>query len=497
MTEPNTTNRRVDSNSTGKRRLSPWKITTLLAVIVAAVAVAISIVYQHSPREIFATTEEVLSATIAASNTTAGDGGTCECASDEGGLAATFGLTGTVSECCCSFSELEETNVDSVHPLLKRIVQTPYFSHFKVDLCSECQLWDDSPLCMLRDCSVCECEQPPDWASDTLPLPPTGPDPGCQHVEDRIVTTVNPVFASSDDGLWQTPESPVSPFPSLIEGDGSVVVDLKLNPERYTGYSGASAENVWSAVHSTNCFQEPSPPSSHNPQEGGTEGGDNEHCMLPMEQRLYNRIISGLHSSISLHIAHSYCVELDQERAGECRHWGRNAAIAYERVLDHGDRLENLYVAFAMMLQAVVKAGTAITAAVPSEDPNLENSLTEWTNVLLPEITRMAHSCPQKMIDESQLHLGGSESRSELQYRFRHLQQIMQCVGCDRCKLWGTLQTLGIGTALRVLYHDDHKVELQLSRQEAVALVHTLERFSSALLYAHEFQQDALKTTTI
>ena len=67
---------------------------------------------------------------------------------------------------------------------------------------TECQLWDDSPLCMLRDCSVCECDQPPEWAASdaVLPLPPTGPDPGCQHVEDRIITTINPVFAFTSGG---------------------------------------------------------------------------------------------------------------------------------------------------------------------------------------------------------------------------------------------------------------------------------------------------------
>merc|ERR1712125_185589 len=80
--------------------------------------------------------------------------------------------------------------------------------------------------------------------------------------------------------------------------------------------------------------------------------------------------------------------------------------------------------------------------------------------------------------------------RTELQRRFRHLTDIMQCVGCDRCKLWGTLQTLGVGTALRILFHDESAAggSIDLSRQEAVALVNTLERLSSSLTFAHEFR---------
>ena len=89
------------------------------------------------------------------------------------------------------------------------------------------------------------------------------------------------------------------------------------------------------------------------------------------------------------------------------------------------------------------------------------------------------------------LHKSCGESRRlELKRRFRHLLQIMQCVGCDRCKLWGTLQTLGVGTALRIILDEDEPSQaLNLSRQEAVALVHTLERFSSALVYAHDLQK--------
>jgi hypothetical protein len=49
--------------------------------------------------------------------------------------------------------------------------------------------------------------------------------------------------------------------------------------------------------------------------------------------------------------------------------WGTNLTLAQTRVLDHPDRLENLYVAFAVLLRAVVKAGAAITAAVPPNDP--------------------------------------------------------------------------------------------------------------------------------
>lgn len=423
--------------------------------------------------------------------------GPCAC-DGSASFSAEMGLNGTVSDCCCSFVDIERSNAATVRPLLRRVVETPFFAHFKIDLCSDCPLWDDAPLCVLRDCGVCECDDPPGWAAEVDGVPPTGP--GCEHLEDRVVAIVD---REVSDG-WEATTTSTPPFlggpPTIapsddagsVDGD-SVVVDLRLNPERYTGYGGSSAEKVWSEIHSANCFQPPERKRLPNDEQSGSPEKENEgeaNCLIPTEQRVYNRVISGLHSSISLHIAHSYCTELDPNRIGECRQWGTNAQLACERVLDHKDRIENLYFAFALMLRAVVKAGPAVTAAVPHGDSLYQKSLSEWTDSLLPEINRLADVCPRTFDEAGLLDVPEADARrTELHRRFRQLQQIMQCVGCDRCKLWGTLQTLGIGTALRVLFHDD-AAGLHLSRQEAVALVHTLERFSSALFFADELKRN-------
>jgi len=35
--------------------------------------------------------------------------------------------------------------------------------------------------------------------------------------------------------------------------DEMTYVNLQLNPERYTGYTGTSARRIWDAVYSENC----------------------------------------------------------------------------------------------------------------------------------------------------------------------------------------------------------------------------------------------------
>lgn len=29
---------------------------------------------------------------------------------------------------------------------------------------------------------------------------------------------------------------------------------------------------------------------------------------------------------------------------------------------------------------------------------------------------------------------------------------LMDCIGCEKCRLWGKLQVLGLGTALKILF---------------------------------------------
>ncbi|KAF8829079.1 hypothetical protein HHX47_DHR3001017 [Lentinula edodes] len=88
----------------------------------------------------------------------------------------------------------------------------------------------------------------------------------------------------------------------------------------------------------------------------------------------------------------------------------------------------------------------------------------------------------------------------------------MDCVGCDKCRLWGKIQTTGIATALKVLFELDEKALesvitpnfLQsltvktfsphtnanlLQRAEVVALLNTLHRFSESLEAVNKFRR--------
>ncbi|RWW34471.1 hypothetical protein BHE74_00030027 [Ensete ventricosum] len=97
---------------------------------------------------------------------------------------------------------------------------------------------------------------------------------------------------------------------------------------------------------------------------------------------------------------------------------------------------------------------------------------------------------------------------------------LMDCVGCEKCRLWGKLQVLGLGTALKILFSVDNDnlinqqvclfhiywlcsrimlifrchiddssllfFQLQLHRNEVIALANLLNRLSESVKFVHE-----------
>lgn len=73
-------------------------------------------------------------------------------------------------------------------------------------------------------------------------------------------------------------------------------VDLIENPERFTGYSGPSANRVWQSIYQENCFS--------NGKESTALGSSAwEQCV---ERQIFYRVVSGLHASISVHLADQF-----------------------------------------------------------------------------------------------------------------------------------------------------------------------------------------------
>lgn len=81
--------------------------------------------------------------------------------------------------------------------------------------------------------------------------------------------------------------------------------------------------------------------------------------------------------------------------------------------------------------------------------------------------------------------------KEDFRNRFRNVSRVMDCIGCDKCRLWGKLQTAGYGAALKVLFEYDETKNGEnppLRRTELVALVNTLARVSHSLASIQKFE---------
>lgn len=136
-------------------------------------------------------------------------------------------------------------------------------------------------------------------------------------------------------------------------------VDLLLNPERYTGYKGESAHRIWNSIYLENCFDQ----MSKNALLTHINKVPKHLNNLCMEQRAFYRLLSGLHSSINIHLCSYFLLTEGSGMLSDSQGvWGRNvdefiARFSPETTKGEGPNwLKNLYFIYLLELRAIAKA---------------------------------------------------------------------------------------------------------------------------------------------
>ncbi|KAJ1475357.1 endoplasmic reticulum oxidoreductin 1, partial [Baffinella frigidus] len=89
--------------------------------------------------------------------------------------------------------------------------------------------------------------------------------------------------------------------------------------------------------------------------------------------------------------------------------------------------------------------------------------------------------------DESLMFKDGSSASEGVSVQktfkgvFQNISAVMDCISCQKCKLHGKVQLLGLGTALKILLLPEQLILPSLDRSEIVALFNTLAKFSRAI----------------
>ncbi|ETL87401.1 hypothetical protein L917_13392 [Phytophthora nicotianae] len=407
-------------------------------------------------------------------------------------------LTGSVQDSACDYETVDKAVNEHFHPLLHELSRLTFFRYFKVDLGKECpfQAWRDDGMCASIDCAVCECpshEIPPPWSlldqQERLSESQEQVGKPCdEQTGESTLSKVDRKNAAAGETFKEWEEvSSANVWATQGEAEEMMTyINLLENPERYTGYSGIQAERIWQAIYKENCFT----PSEESVLDN-----------LCLEERVYYRLISGLQASINTHIALTY-------KFGD--KWGVNPSLFVSRVGKHRERLQNLYFAYLFVMRAISKYRHELLAY----DYNTGNAaddlrVREILRQLLLEGSDDARasgvSCPAYAecssvlsgFDESALfrvqadgltldqlaQAQQEKEQLEVQFRekFQNVSRIMDCVTCEKCRLWGKLQTMGLGTAIKILLTEDVSTIPKLHRNELIALINVANNLSRSV----------------
>ncbi len=422
-----------------------------------------------------------------------------------------------VTDACTSYSDLEQLNAD-LYPSLEDLTQTTdFFAYYRLNLYNKvCPFWtDESSMCGNRACAVDTIEDESDipliWRAEELGKleGARAKHPGRAQQRERpknrplqyqLGENVDESCVLEDDDECDQRDYCVP------EDEGAAAkgdyVSLVNNTERYTGYAGDGARQVWDAIYKENCFT-PQPPKHASLktkplqaaaslktifQEYGRQHVDNSDDLYPLddeclEQRAFYRIVSGMHASISTHI----CWDYFNQTTGE---WVRNLECYKERLHKHPERISNLYFNYAILTRAIAKLRKHLESYTFCSGDTEQDFQTKQKVLELADRA----GAGSRTFDESVLFQDPSviDLKDDFRSRFRNVSRLMDCVGCDKCRLWGKVQTAGYGAALKVLFeYDENKngENPHLRRTELVALVNTLGRVSHSLDAVQKFRQ--------
>ncbi|XBW37948.1 hypothetical protein QEN19_003533 [Hanseniaspora menglaensis] len=366
-----------------------------------------------------------------------------------------------------SIQDLNEINA-AVRPGLLKIVNSDFFKYFKLNLFSECPFWDDNNgFCTNRACAV-------DLIEDDKDLPEYWKPEALGKINDLNDLDNQPIDAQDEllnqlcnkkfiTGNHYSPlncrDIDYCDVDYITNHPDAVLVDLVNNPERFTGYGGEQSGLIWKSIYSENCFL--------------IDDKDTES----LAKEVFYKLISGMHASIGVHLSNDY---LDTKTGN----WGPNLDLFMFRVGNWTDRIENIYFNYAIVAKAIQKISPFLQ--------KLE-FCSQYDNQTLNLLNGLSTHIDENIFHEELIFDGELSSALKDQFRvkFKNVTKIMDCVHCDRCRLWGKVQSTGYATSLKILLEMDNDpmfVINSLTKYELIALLNTFDRISKSVQLINNFE---------
>jgi len=214
---------------------------------------------------------------------------------------------------------------------------------------------------------------------------------------------------------------------------------------------------------------------------------------MAFSERVLYRMLSGMHSSINIHISETYYPPSKLRPT-----WEPNLDKFARNFGDSPERLKNLHFAYVVLLRALERA-TPFLYNFPfaaGEDVEEDKYTMRLVQRLLDSHVLKSAAGIFGAFDEQRMFAvpkssapSSSAAREdnvvELKTKFKGVFQnvsaVLDCVSCQKCRLHGKIQLLGMGTALKMLLLPEALIASSVTRAELVALFNTLHKFGKAI----------------
>jgi len=409
---------------------------------------------------------------------------------------------------------------DDLRGTLHELVKTAFFRYYKVNLHSTCPYWAMNRMCTSGGgCNVCECtenEIPKPWRIESTDQVHNIDE---KDLRDKLGNNNNNILTNWEENVWSDAEKEQS-------DNTATYVNLLENVEGNTGYNGEEPRRIWDAIYNENCF---------------ARIGHNNVSNMCFQDRLMYRLISGLHSSISAHVFKNWKLNEQGKHISNQFLWNmlftaqqhnidplelirlsqsnNNTEILQYQKMIQGDknvleRINNLFFTLELLLESLSTLdSTPILAYNINLTPEqLNNSIVintgdysqdQHTVTLLTNLIKKAtnrtqlHTTTTRTVEslsdtpsysmQSTFATLDKERIENMRHLFHNVSVIMNCVGCEKCRIWSKLNILGLSTGLKLAASrsigNTNNVINGLKRNEIIAFVNTINSFSEAVNY--------------
>lgn len=204
----------------------------------------------------------------------------------------------------------------------------------------------------------------------------------------------------------------------------AIGVNLEIAQQIYSGYKKGAAE-IWNEIYKT------------------AQGNE-----------ILSKMISGVHYSIMIHMSIFYKYIFNE-------YWSNPLLYSHKR---NETYYQNLLFAYTMVIKAIKRLNNNYFKCSLQLDGNDQKILKD----LIEQVQGQDYDLP------TGLRLG------DYQKKFKKIFDILNCIECDKCKLWGMIQFDGVKTALDIISGKT----TQLKGRELVNLFQLFNKLGSSLIYS-------------